>query len=369
MKKRRLIVIGPLPPPYHGVTVSTSLVLRNPLLHERFDVEHVDTSDRRSGNNIGRWDATNVLLGLRAVASLAARLRGEPGLVYLPLSQNVAGFLRDSLFVHSAAVRGWRVAAHLRGSEFRTLHDCQPEPLRRWIRATLARIDSLAVLGESLRGVFTGLVPPERIAVVPNGTPDPGANGRRHDHETVLFLSNLRRRKGVEEAVEAAVAVVARRPSARFVFAGSWEDAALERELRLRARAAGDAITFLPAVSGDAKLGLLRSASVLLFPPREPEGHPRAVLEGLSAGLPIITTNRGAIAETVVDGECGFVLNDPAPTELADRLLLLLEDAALRERMGLAARRRYLDGFTQGNADRRLAEWLASVAAANGKGP
>ena len=363
MTRPRLIVIGPLPPPFHGVTISTSLVLRNPLLHERFHLEHVDTSDRRSCENIGRWDLTNVMLGLQGAASLVRRLRSKPGLVYLPLSQNVTGFLRDSVFIHLAAARGWKVTAHLRGSELPTLYARQPAPVRSWMRVTLARIDSLAVMGDSLRGLFGGLVRSERIAVVPNGTPDPGVDGVRREPETVLFLSNLRRRKGVAEAVEAALAVVERRPSARFLFVGSWEDAALQNEVVERARAAGDAIVFRPPVSGDEKLRLLRSASVLLFPPREPEGHPRTVLEGISAGLPVVTTDRGAIAETVIDGESGFVLDDPVPAVLAERVLALLDDRTLRERMGRAARGRYLAAFTQEIADRTLADWLASVAA------
>src|SRR5947209_17573041 len=111
--KRRLIVIGPVPPPYHGVTVSTSLVLANKTLGKRFVVEHLDTSDHRSGGNIGRWDLANIVLGLRAVRALRRRLVGRPGVVYLPLSQNVGGFLRDSLFIQAAARRGWKVAAHL----------------------------------------------------------------------------------------------------------------------------------------------------------------------------------------------------------------------------------------------------------------
>ena len=72
---------------------------------------------------------------------------------------------------------------------------------------------------------------------------------------------------------------------------------------------------------------------MLLFPPVEPEGHPRVVLEALAAGLPVITTDRGAIAETVVEGESGFVLDHPVPDELAARVLRLLRDPELRDRM------------------------------------
>lgn len=360
--KPRLIVIGPLPPPYHGVTVSTSLVLANRRLGARFRMDHLDTSDHRT-QGVGRWDLTNVTVGLRSAATLLARTGGEPGVVYLPLSQNAGGFLRDSLFIHAAAARGWKVALHLRGGEFNLFYKASPAPLRSWIRASLRRVDSIAVMGSSLRSVFQDLVPPDRIAVVPNGTPEPRTNGVRRGADTVLFLSNLRRRKGVVETFEAALLVVRDHPSARFVFVGEWEDPKLEQDLLARAAFADGRIEFRSRAVGAEKDTLLASAAMLLFPPVEPEGHPRVVLEAIAAGLPVVTTDRGAIAETVVDGKSGFVLPDPAPADLAARVLLLLRDSELRERMGRAARETYLARFTQEQADLRLAEWLEGVAA------
>jgi glycosyltransferase involved in cell wall biosynthesis len=360
MTAPRLIVIGPLPPPYHGVTVSTSLVLANPFLRERFTVEHLDTSDHRANSNVGTWDRENIRLGIAGVLGLVRQLRGAPGVVYLPLSQNVPGFVRDSLFIHLARARGWKVAVHLRGSDFRTFYRGRPSYFRRWIRTALRRVDSVGVMGSSLRWVFEGLVPPDRIEVVANGTPDQGVNGIPRDAETILFLSNLRRRKGLAEALEAARIVLEHHPSARFLFVGEWESAELEKEAR--AAAAGPRIEFLAAQSGAAKDRLLASSSVLLFPPVEPEGHPRVVLEGLAAGIPIVTTDRGAIAETVIDGESGFILRDPVPEDLADRVLRLLRDSDLRKQMGEAARARYLESFTQEKADRRLADWLSRLA-------
>jgi glycosyltransferase involved in cell wall biosynthesis len=82
----------------------------------------------------------------------------------------------------------------------------------------------------------------------------------------------------------------------------------------------------------------------------------------LAAGLPIVTTDRGAIAETVIDGESGFVLDDVSPERLAELLLLLLGDDELRIRMSEAARTRYVERFTQEAADLRLADWLQEVA-------
>ena len=118
---------------------------------------------------------------------------------------------------------------------------------------------------------------------------------------------------------------------------------------------------FRPPVQGAEKDTLLASASVLLFPPVEPEGHPRVVLEALAAGVPVVTTDRGAIRETVVDGESGYVLDDPVPGALADRIDTLLSDHELRSRLARGARRRHLELFTQEAADRALAAWLQEL--------
>ena len=364
MTKPRLIVIGPLPPPHHGVTISTALVLDNVALSKHFAVVHLDTSDHRSGRNVGRWDLRNVALGVRSVVQLARALSGAPGTVYLPISQSSGAFLRDSLFIWLAVLRGWRVAIHLRGSEMVPFYRAQLRPYRWWMRRTLARVLSAAVVGESLRGAFGGLVADERVVVVANGTPQVDlATGARQAAQ-VLFLSNLRRRKGVVESVTASCVVARRMPQARFVFAGAWEDDELEHALRSQAEPFRDRIEFRGIVSGPKKAQLLASSSVLLFPPREPEGHPRVVLEAMAAGLPVVTTNRGAIAETVEDGVSGFVLAEPDPDALAERLISLLENDDLYSTMSRAALARYNERFTQGEADRRLAEWLHDVSTA-----
>jgi glycosyltransferase involved in cell wall biosynthesis len=360
--KPRLVVIGPLPPPYHGVTVSTSLVLENPALHRCFDVEHFDTSDHRTTANIGHWDARNVIAALSQARGLWKALAGRPGLVYLPISQGLPGLTRDTVFIRVAAARGWRVATHLRGSELGDVYRRQPAAIRAWLRRAFDRVDSMGVLGESLRPVVAEVVSAERVAVVPNGTPDPQLDGRSRAGDTGLFLSNLRPRKGVWEALAAALTVVTERSEARFVFAGDCPDEAIVSELRNRAKQARGRIEIRSAVTGRDKLDLLASSAFLVFPPKEPEGQPRVILEAMAAGLPVITTDRGAIAETVIDGECGYVLPDPVPERLAERLLRLYDDPELREEMGRAARRRYLERFTQAAADSALADWLARVA-------
>ena len=63
-RRRRLLVVGPTPPPHHGVAVYTDLLLRAPELHAALDVVHLDTADRRTLENLGRFDLTNAGLAL-----------------------------------------------------------------------------------------------------------------------------------------------------------------------------------------------------------------------------------------------------------------------------------------------------------------
>lgn len=357
-----LVVIGPTPPPFHGVAFSTRLVIDNPLLRHHFEVVHLDTSDRRSIENMGRWDVQNIGLGLRSLAKLLRVLPGKKGVTYLPLSETLGGFARDSLFIWASHVMGWKTAVHIRNSLFREFYGSQPRLARWWIRRTLRIVTGVAVLGESLRWLMDGFVQDFRLVVVPNGTPEFNRPKVEEDHSLVLYLSNLCRKKGADHAVRSALIVAEQDTNARFVFAGGWESTEIEEELRNLALPLVGRLEFVGPVAGAERARLMASARVLLFPVAWGEGHPRILLEALAAGLPAVTTNRATIAETIVDGETGFVLDNPAPSELAARVLEVLHDNSLRARLSAAARKRYLERFTQEQADRTIADWLTTLA-------
>src|SRR5690606_2009529 len=95
----RILVVGPTPPPLHGVAVVTRNLLESELA-QRYDLVHVDTRDGRGVANIGRLDVGNVWrAGLHAGRFLSALLRTRPDAVYMPVAQNTLGFLRDALFM------------------------------------------------------------------------------------------------------------------------------------------------------------------------------------------------------------------------------------------------------------------------------
>lgn len=76
------------------------------------------------------------------------------------------------------------------------------------------------------------------------------------------------------------------------------------------------------------------------------EGFPRSTLEAMRAGLPVIVSNAGGSAEAVLDGVTGFTVQRGDIIGLREKLRILVEDRALRQAMGQAARERYESEFT-----------------------
>lgn len=73
------------------------------------------------------------------------------------------------------------------------------------------------------------------------------------------------------------------------------------------------------------------------------EGFPNSILEASSLGLPVVSTLHAGIPEIVIDGKSGFLVQEFNYTEMANKIIELLSDEALRERMGALGKEYILD--------------------------
>jgi len=360
----KVLIVGPVPPPYHGVATFIRDLLEAAPRQTRFHFEHLDTSDRRDASNLGRWDAQNLSLGFANLAELASRLlRGRHDLVYVPISQNVPAFLRDALFVILSRLHGSRVVLHLHGGYFREFFDREaPAWFRTVARRVLKRARAVIVLAEEFRPIFEGLVAPNRIHVVENGVPDLFAEVT-HAHivpkpRTILYMSTLARTKGILDLVRALIFLRSDIPDVRLRVAGNWSEEHTRAEtLDVIARGnLNDTVEFVGNVDGAAKRAFLMSGDLFCLPTHYPyEGQPLVVLEAMSAGLPVLSTRHGALASTVQDGVTGRLLERGCgPRELAEALREMLSDAACLRAQGVVARARYLERYMLEQCHTRL---------------
>jgi glycosyltransferase involved in cell wall biosynthesis len=85
------------------------------------------------------------------------------------------------------------------------------------------------------------------------------------------------------------------------------------------------------------------------------EGFPLSILEAMRAGLPVVASGVGGVAEAVEDGKTGYVVAQGDPEAVRDRIERLLASPALRVELGTNGRGRYEEHFT---LDRLVARTL-----------
>jgi glycosyltransferase involved in cell wall biosynthesis len=328
-----------------GPAIATRILLNSDLKND-FDLHHFDTRINAHVADMGsfKWQKLKTIRTL--YSTFEERLKEvNPELVLIPIGQTTAGFLKDIPFIRMAQKSGAKVLIQLRGSEFRTWFD-KLDPIRKnMVRGALAKVHGVIVLGENLRCLFEGLVPDEKIFVVSNGA-DYSFPESRTKSLRILYLANYLPGKGLKELLEALV-IVHEKLKLRFEFHGygSWDNETYKRDcVKMVERYHNFFLN--GSISGDAKWQAFADAQIFVFAPKAPEGHPWSLVEASAAGLPIVSTDRGAIRQNVVDGENGFLLENPEPKLLAEKIALLIKDADLRQRMGAASRKLYKSNFT-----------------------
>ena len=249
------------------------------------------------------------------VGRLAARMAGVPVIVH--------------------TVHGW------------SFNDTQPAALRKFyvaLERRLARFTDRLVVVSSLnreKGIALGIGAPDRYQVIHSGI-DIGAYGRPEkpraqvraemgygDEEYVVgAVACLKHQKAPLDFVKAAVTAIGREPRLRFFIAGDGplrpevekaiRDAGMERKIRLLGWRR-DVVDLYHAMD----LFLLTS----LF-----EGLPRAVLQSMAAGTPVVATDVDGTPEVVLDRQTGLLVPPGSPEKAAEAVLEVAGD----ERLGAA---------------------------------
>ncbi|MBQ9414741.1 MAG: glycosyltransferase family 4 protein [Clostridia bacterium] len=148
----------------------------------------------------------------------------------------------------------------------------------------------------------------------------------------VLMVARLVWSKGIREYLKAAEIVKKKRPNVRFLLVGGLDtnDESLTKE-ELDQYVQNSTIEYL-GHSGDVREHL-KTCSIFVLPSYH-EGTPRSVLEAMATGRPIITSDAPGCRETVKEGVNGYLVPVGDSETLAERILTLCDDPALREQMG-----------------------------------
>lgn len=169
--------------------------------------------------------------------------------------------------------------------------------------------------------------------------------------------------KGLPELIEAVAKLRADHDVELVVVGSARPDGAAARAIaRLGLERA---VRFVSGISDDELADLFRSATVAAVPSRY-EGFSLPAVEAMACGVPLVVTTAGALPE--VTGPDGLASLHVAPGDagaLSAAIGRLLDDEALRRRLGAAGRRRAVEHFTWRRTAMRTAEWYADAITAH----
>jgi glycosyltransferase involved in cell wall biosynthesis len=202
-------------------------------------------------------------------------------------------------------------------------------------------------------------VEPARIHVVPHGVRMPARQEAAQRENLILFVGVIQRRKNLARLVKAFESLPA---GWRLGLAGATQGYGALEELRAVEESPRRAdIDLLGHLTTEQLTGLYARARIFAFPSLD-EGFGMPILEAMAHGIPVITSRSSAMPE--VTGDAAVLVDPMNVDELADGLVRLAADSALREELIGRGRARALQ-FTWDSAVAKTWEVYQKVMAAS----
>jgi glycosyltransferase involved in cell wall biosynthesis len=350
MTKNKILYILKLPPPITGATLMNQRVLKSQLLTSRFNTHHIGISYNANHTNLGKPSIRKIRVLVFTVLKLVKDLIAfRPDLTYFQISPVGIPFFRDLIIILILKIFRNNILLHIQG-----LGIDEKSRENRFVKM----VYQFAFNNTGLI-CFTEFVTGD-IQPVYNGTPFTVANGIEdvfranscekkeglHGPPVILFLSNLMVDKGIFDFTDCLSILKGRGIDFQARIVGDSCDVSVaELKEHIREKGLQNAVSIIGPLFDNRKFLELANADLFVFPTRK-EGFGNVALEAMQCKLPIVASHEGSLPLIVQDGVTGFLFPKEDSGAMADKITWLLEDAALRKKLGEAGRDRFLEMFT-----------------------
>ncbi|MGL5950738.1 MAG: glycosyltransferase family 4 protein [Cetobacterium sp.] len=218
--------------------------------------------------------------------------------IYITPGQSFLGYMRFSPYMAMAIIMKIPYYTHIHGGYIRKMYDNQSSLKKKILSYFFKKSAGVIVLGESLRTMFEGLIPEEKIFVCENGVQDEFVatkeeikeklqRYREEGKKRVLYLSNLMEEKGILDLLKASEKFSDE--EIEFNLAGAIEPS-LEKIVKEYLEKYPKKLKYHGIVRGEQKKRLLLENYIFILPTYySNEGQPISILEAYTNGCAVIT--------------------------------------------------------------------------------
>ena len=366
--KPKILFIMHMPPPVHGAAMVGQYIHDSELINRVFTCHYINLTTAKNLQDIGKVGMRKLFDFYKLLGKIRHTLKEmHPDLVYITPNACGGAFCKDFVVVQMIKRMGYSVVAHYHNKGVATHQD-------RWLDDALYKRFfkgiKVILLSECLYSDVRKYVDRNDVFVCANGIPC-SADLDSHSKSSsipqssiphILFLSNLLIGKGVVVLLDALRILKDKGCSfiCDFVGGETAEMDAAMFESEVTKRGLDGMVVYHGRKYGKDKEAFLNSADMFVFPTfYHNECFPLVLLEAMEHVLPCISTMEGGIPGIVDDGKTGYLVPKHDAVALAEKMQMLLADADLRGKMGMAGREKFDREFALEVFEKRMKEILS----------
>jgi glycosyltransferase involved in cell wall biosynthesis len=348
---KKILVVGQTPPPYGGQAMMINRLVT--ATFTKIKIYHLRMSYSESFKKIGRVNFSKVvhLLCIILKTYILKYKHNIKTLYYPPAGPNLAPVARDTIFLLLVRPLFKEVIFHFRAAGVSEYVEKLNPFLQLFVYKAYSYADIAIQL--SFRNPEDGkYFHSKRIEVIPNGIEDENTSNlikATNNEIHLIFIGVIQKSKGIEDVLLALDTVIKKYTNVVLDVLGEFNSATYEHYIKniIFKYNLQKNVFFHGVIVGEEKKHFLTQADILCFPSYfESESFGNVLLEAMQFNLPVVATEWRGIPDIVIDSVTGFLVPIKSPQQIAEKLLLLINNSTLRIKLGENARNRYLSHYT-----------------------
>jgi len=348
MQKIKLLSILHRSPPAHGASKVGDFISSSQNINEEFDCYYITIRSSDTISDIGKISIKKIYLVIELyIKILWALISFRPNKIYFTASISGVAFYRD-LVISSL----WKIYRLFKNVDI--YYHYHTKGVNNFVSSSRKNLNltsfflkdvNLILLSPMLLPDFDRIKSFNKVYYLPNGVENmiDKIEFIKKDRVDILYLSNMIKSKGYFSVLELANKTKDR--DVYYHFAGGWKDDNDKDEFfeYIKDNNLSKKVVFYGFINREEKSNLFKKSDIFIFPTRyKNEAFPLTILEALSYGVPVISTDEGSIPY-ILDNKSGIILNDLDNLENALNQAI---NTLLNIETSIYCRDRYLNNFT-----------------------
>jgi len=350
MKNNKILFLLQLPPPIHGASLRNKSIAESKNLNEKYNIKVLNLSINKNLETIGDFSLIKLLktkfIGLKLLFNL---IFFKPKFVYYVFSPYGFAFYRDVLFAFIINLSGKKILFHMR--EKGILNESKKSRFKRFLYKKTFKNNNIICITELVKNDLK-TVYEKKPYIVADGVEEVITENRfmkkqYNDIPVIIFLSNLTISKGIYDFIESLKILKEEEIEFKGVIVGAPHEISKQELLTyIKEKNLDNFIEYKGPLYGKDKFDQIFESDIFVFPTYyKSETFGIVIIEAMQAGLPVVSTDEGSIKSIVKDGINGFIVKKRSPESIADKLILLVSDKRVRQKMGKKGRELYLKNY------------------------